>query len=130
MKSTTKLATICTLLTVWFFGCSNNKYQNLSAEEFSKAITEPNTIIVDVRTPEEYNEGHIAGAKNIDVKSCTFIDKAEETIGKTQTIAVYCRSGKRSANAASILAEHGYKKIINLKGGIIEWQEAQKAVEK
>lgn len=127
-----KLKTIILLLltTIGLNSCSQEKYQDAETNTFAQIIADTNTIILDVRTPEEFNSGHIAGAKNIDVKSCTFIDNATQTLNQNKTIAVYCRSGKRSANAAAILSQHGFTKIVNLKGGIIEWQNAGKPIEK
>ena len=79
--------------------------------------------MVDVRTEDEYNEGHLSfdGVKNIDMKQPDFINRAEEELDKGKTVAVYCRSGRRSADAARQLAECGFK-VIDLKGGILEWQ--------
>ena len=65
---------------------------------------------------------HIAGALNINVQSDDFQQVAEKELSKDSTILVYCRSGRRSMNAAEILTKLGYK-VVNLKGGIIEWRE-------
>jgi rhodanese-related sulfurtransferase len=76
-------------------------------------------IILDVRTPEEYEEGHIEGAILIPDNEITA--KAEELLSdKNATILVYCRSGRRSALAAQALSELGYNKIYDF-GGIIDW---------
>lgn len=73
----------------------------------------------DVRTPQEYAEGHIDGALNINLQSDDFQKMAEKDLSKDATILVYCRSGRRSMDAAEILTKLGYK-VVNLKGGIIE----------
>jgi carboxyl-terminal processing protease len=83
-------------------------------------------VLVDVRTPAEYKEGHLKGAINIDVKdSLTFMNKAKEMLPKDKTVMVYCRSGRRSADAAGKLAAEGYF-VFNLEGGIVAWKEAGK----
>ena len=89
---------------------------------FQKDLQSDEPQLVDVRTPKEYSESHIIGAVNIDVQSDDFKDKALSTLVKNNPVYVYCRSGKRSLQAAEILAREGYK-VINLNGGIIEWTD-------
>ena len=101
---------------------SNDNITSVSAPEFDKEIKANSVQLLDVRTPQEYAEGHIAGALNINVQSDDFQQVAEKELSKDSTILVYCRSGRRSMNAAEILTKLGYK-VVNLKGGIIEWRE-------
>lgn len=112
--------TICAMQTS---GCTHNdNIVSVSAQEFEKEIN-PDTIqLLDVRTPKEYAEGHIDGALNINVQSDDFKEFAQRKLSKDSTVLVYCRSGRRSLDAAEILTNLGYK-VINLKGGIIEWKE-------
>lgn len=115
---------IMTMLATQISGCnSNDNITSVSAADFDKEINENNVQLVDVRTPKEYAEGHIAGAMNINVQSDYFQIKAENELSKDSTILVYCRSGRRSMDAAKILAKLGYK-VVNLEGGIIEWKES------
>ena len=107
-------------------GDSPQNYENTDPEGFAKLIAEPDVVILDVRTAEEFNEGHIENALNIDVKQSDFMQKAKATLSKEKRIAVYCRSGKRSANAATELGAEGYK-VVNLYGGILAWKEAGKS---
>lgn len=86
-----------------------------SAAADSQAVT-----LVDVRTAEEYAEGHIPDALNIDVLQDDFTQKATARLPKERRVAVYCRSGKRSLKAAALLVKAGYK-VVNLKGGWLEW---------
>ena len=80
---------------------------------------ESNYIILDVRTPEEYNEGHIPNA--ILIPDYEIKEKAESVLlDKNQLILVYCRSGRRSKNAANNLVSLGYTNIKEF-GGIIDW---------
>ncbi len=76
--------------------------------------------LLDVRTPEEYAGGHIAGAENIDLKAADFAERIKDI---HDTVAVYCHSGRRSLVAASQLAAQGCV-IYNLDGGILAWQQA------
>lgn len=102
-------------------GCNNNDIASVSAPEFEQQIKANSVHLLDVRTPEEYAEGHIAGAVNIDVQSDDFQQLAEKELSKDSTILVYCRSGRRSLDAAEILTRLGYR-VVNLKGGILDWQ--------
>ena len=102
------------------FSCSKNKYTSISAQEAKMLMdTESNYIILDVRTVDEYNDGHIPNATlipNEEIKQ-----KAESILqDKNQLILVYCRSGRRSKQAASVLASLGYTNIKEF-GGIIDW---------
>ena len=95
-------------------------YVNITAEEAKQIMdTEEGYIILDARTQEEYDEGHIPGAIVISHEEIT--EKAEEMLtDKNQLILVYCRSGRRSKIAAEALAELGYTNIKEF-GGIIDW---------
>ena len=99
----------------------NKGYKSLSADDYEKTI--------DVRTAEEFANGHIRGAINIDVQKSDFEQKAAATLPKSKTIAVNCRSGKRSKNAAAILTKNGYQ-VIELDSGFIGWQAAGKEIVK
>ena len=76
---------------------------------------------------KEFAEGHIKGAILIDQFQNDFVELAQAKLPKDKTIAIYCRSGRRSANTAGKLADVGYK-CVNLKGGIIAWKEANMPV--
>ena len=95
-------------------------YVNITAEEAKRIMdNEEGYIILDVRTQEEYNEGHIPGATQISHEEIA--EKAEKVLtDKDQLILVYCRSGRRSKLAAEALVELGYTNIKEF-GGIIDW---------
>lgn len=95
-------------------------YMNITAAEAKEIMdSQEGYIILDVRTQEEYDEGHIPGA--ILIPNTEIEDRAEEVLtDKDQLILVYCRSGRRSKLAAEILAELGYTNIREF-GGIIDW---------
>ena len=104
-------------------GCiRNDNIVTVSAPEFEKEIKNDSVQLLDVRTPEEYAEGHIEGAININVQTDEFQPMAEKELSKDSTILVYCRSGRRSMDAAELLTKLGYK-VVNLKGGIIGWED-------
>jgi len=97
-------------------------YQDLNAKQFYEMMQkEKNIIILDVRTPQEYQEGHISNAINIPVQILgQQLDKLKNF--KDKKILVYCRSGHRSAIASQILDRAGFKNVYNLKGGLFEWK--------
>ena len=133
MSITMKYIKIMGILTLLcgLFGCKtqNNKFLSLSVDEYEKVITDTEVVRLDVRTAEEYAEGHIEGTLNIDVLKSDFKSKAKATIPKDKTIAVNCRSGKRSKNAAHILSKLGYK-VIELDTGYNGWKDAGKPIVK
>lgn len=100
---------------------------NIDVKEFAELIADSNVVILDVRKADEFAEGHIKGAILIDQFQSDFVEQAQAKLPKEKTIAVYCRSGRRSANAAGKLADVGYK-CVNLKGGILAWKEANMPV--
>ena len=103
-------------------------YKNLSTHRFEKKIQDDQIQLVDVRTPEEYAEGHIPGSINIDVKAEErFPILVDSLLNPNQKVAVYCRSGRRSRNAAKILTDKGFK-VYNLDKGILNWKEKGREV--
>lgn len=94
----------------------------MKAKEFEVAIQSPEVYLVDVRKPDEFAGGHIAGAHNLDVMNPNFESEAINVLPKDKTIAVYCGTGRRSAMAAEKLEKEGFK-IINLDGGLTEWKD-------
>jgi rhodanese-related sulfurtransferase len=107
--------------------CGQDNFENTDVQGFAELVADTNVVVLDVRTVAEFAEGHIDGAILIDQGQSDFVEKAKSALPTDKKIAVYCRSGRRSANAASRLADIGYK-CVNLKGGIIAWKEAGKAV--
>jgi L-ascorbate metabolism protein UlaG (beta-lactamase superfamily)/rhodanese-related sulfurtransferase len=107
--------------------CGQGNYESADVKAFAELIATPDVVVLDVRAADEFAEGHIEGAINIDQGKDDFIQKVKATLPTSKTIAVYCRSGRRSANASGRLAAEGYK-CINLKGGITAWQDAKMPV--
>jgi rhodanese-related sulfurtransferase len=114
-------------------GGNNNNPQlpppfiTVGVEEFQNLIADPAVQLLDVREQDEYDNGHIAGAKLVDVNGSDFLDKALAVLDPARPVAVYCRSGRRSARAASLLADKGFS-VTNLDGGVLAWQDAGKAL--
>lgn len=116
-----KFLTLITLLFAFVLsGCSQQQdFVSQGNEDFAKTISKKSTQLVDVRTPQEYEAGHIPGALNIDVRSADF-DTQVAKLNKKKPVAVYCRSGVRSRIAASKLAGMGFT-VYNLDKGINGW---------
>ncbi len=106
-----------------------NTYSTVGVDEFQTLIADPGMQLLDVRTQEEFDEGHIAGAILVDVNDSAFVDKAMAVLDTQRQVAVYCRSGRRSALAANQLAAKGMT-VTNLDGGIIAWQDSGKTLVK
>ncbi len=107
--------------------CGQQNFENMEVKEFAELITDSNVVILDVRKADEFAEGHIKGAILIDQFQSDFVEQAQAKLPIDKTIAIYCRSGRRSSNAAGKLTDVGYK-CVNLKGGIIAWKDAGKPV--
>jgi len=90
---------------------------------FAKKIAESDVVVLDVRTPEEFNSGHIPNAINIDIYS-DYFNSDIAALDKSKSYAVYCRSGKRSVDASSEMDLIGFESTYNLTGGIIEWVDS------
>ena len=104
-------------------------YEDVDVKEFAELIADSSVVVLDVRTAEEFAEGHIERAVNIDIKEEGFLAKAKTTLSTDRMIAVYCRSGRRSADACDKLSAEGFK-VVNLKGGILAWIDEKMPVSK
>ena len=124
---------VCALLVLLtFFNCKNNSSQGIeliTAAEMKEISKIEGIQLVDVRTPNEYNEGHLPNALNID-----FLDKNFEIniqqLDKTKPVIVYCQRGSRSAKCASQLIANGFVKIYDLDNGFSKWKSSGLEVEK
>ncbi len=95
---------------------------NLLQEDWvSQLEADENSIILDVRTEDEWNEGIIPEALNIDIHGGQEFINEIETLDKTKNYYVYCRSGARSAKACEIMNELGFENTFNLSGGFLGW---------
>ena len=82
----------------------------------------PEFVVLDVRTPEEYRDGHLEGAVMIDFRSNKFKEELQ-TLDRGKTYLVYCRTGRRSGSAVPMMEEMGFRKIYHLSDGIKGWKE-------
>lgn len=121
MKKLYVLILAALMLTGCTFGSKTAAYRQVSSAEAAAMMeTEKNYVIVDVRTPEEFAEGHIPGAVNVPNERIGN-SGISELPDKSQLILVYCRSGNRSKQAAEKLAAQGYRNVVEF-GGIQNWQ--------
>lgn len=97
--------------------------KELSQEEWKEQLKkDENAVVLDVRTEEEVEEGFIPSSNNIDIyKGQEFVEEVEK-LDKNKNYYIYCRSGKRSAQACTILDQMGFQNTYNLKGGLLEWK--------
>ena len=86
-------------------------------------------VVIDVRTPEEYADGHLAGAVNVNFKNENFKEELAK-LDRDKTYVMHCRSGGRSTAAKPAFTELGFKYIYHLDGGYLAWEEAGQAIEK
>jgi rhodanese-related sulfurtransferase len=118
-------------------GCALNKIDNQTQETPTQILNtinpeqaftliqdnknNPDFVILDVRTPEEFADGYIENAINLDFYSEVFRDELDK-LDKDETYLIYCRSGNRSGRTLPIMEELGFRKVHNMHGGIVEWQ--------
>lgn len=117
------------LITVFFAACTNaqnteTESTSLAPKAFSEKIKEtPNAQVLDVRTPGEYEKGHLENAFNVNWNGDNFLQKAE-ALDKNKPVFVYCLSGGRSAAAANELRRNGFEKVYEMDGGMMQWRAA------
>ena len=101
----------------------------VSPAQVAQQIKDPKTapFLLDVRTPEEFAEGHVPGAKNIPVAE---IEARAAEVPKDRPVVVYCRSGARVKRANAILRERGWTNLVEMEGSMLAWDAAQLPVEK
>jgi rhodanese-related sulfurtransferase len=103
--------------------------KRVDVEEFDKLRANKNNVVLDVRTPKEFKEGHIPGAVNMDVRADDFGERIAK-LDKDKTYLVHCAAGVRSANACKKLEGAGFKQLYDLAPGFRGWEKAGKPVEK
>jgi len=129
MKHTTNFF-LTTFISLLIFSCSAQTKTSLSADEFEKAISTKDSVqVLDVRTPAEYNSGHIANALQADWNDPAEFNRRVAFVDKNKPVYVYCLAGGRSAAAATQLRQAGYENVYELKGGMNAWKAANKSVQ-
>lgn len=120
------------VIALGFNSCNNttkeSKITVITPDEVYDAVKNTDRQLIDVRTTEEYAEGHVAKSKNICVTEDDFEEKASK-LNRNEPVYVYCRSGKRSAKAAQILKGMGFTEIYDMDGGILNWEKQGLQVE-
>jgi rhodanese-related sulfurtransferase len=119
-----KFFPILALLTLTLWSCASSaqsSFKNAPIAELSNMKEEKKAIVIDVRTPAEWQQGVISGADLfIDYNSPAFKQQLAK-LDKSKTYIVYCRSGGRSAGASQVMVDSGFKNVINMQGGITSW---------
>ncbi len=118
---------------LWILACGWSPLvwaqKNLRADEFDKKLnTTTQAQVLDVRTPEEYSEGRLKNANNIDIQDAQF-EKNIQKLDKNKPVFVYCLAGGRSTKAMDILLKQGFREVYNLDGGYMKWSLAGKPTE-
>ncbi len=107
---------------------STDSAKVISVEKFEKMAKKQKNTVIDIRTPEEVQEGQLEGALNIDFLDNSFATEIDK-LDKNKPYLLYCRTGKRTAKAGAQMKAAGFKKIYMLDGGITKWQEQGKPIE-
>ncbi|REE80713.1 rhodanese-related sulfurtransferase [Lutibacter oceani] len=127
MKATLKLSLLI-FISILNINC-NNKQSSKSDAQLGKIIQistaefkekSINQTIIDIRTPQEYKQGYIEGAVNINYFDSSFLDQVSK-FDKSKPIFIYCRSGNRTSSASKKLLKLGFTEVYDLQGGIISW---------
>ncbi|WP_350289223.1 rhodanese-like domain-containing protein [uncultured Croceitalea sp.] len=112
------------ILSMFLFACQTNKGQTIkivNKEAIKADVIGKQTQLIDVRTAEEYESGHIDNAVNYNIiNRDTFLIQVQK-LDKNQPVYLYCKMGGRSNRAANLLKEQGFKKIYDYSGGYNDW---------
>ena len=106
---------------------TQEKVELINANQL-KELQSEGIIVVDIRTPGEYLDGHIPNVPNVDFRGVDFLEKMTK-YDKTQPIIIHCASGGRSQNAASKLLENGFVKVYDYSGGFSDWKSKGEQIE-
>lgn len=128
---TTALKLILITLQLVVIGSCNSNAQNstIPVDEFEKGIAQKDIQLLDVRTAEEYQSGHLQNALQANWNNIAEFQERVAALDKTKPVYIYCLSGGRSNAAMDWLGEHGFTKVYNMKGGINAWKQANKAIQ-
>lgn len=122
------LAALC-LVPFAILAADKEKVTHVNAEQAAKLIQEGKVNVLDVRTADEFKEGHIKDAKNADILSKDFESQVQK-LDKTKPVLVHCQAGGRSTRSLPRLEKLGFAEIYHLDGGMNDWQKAGKPVVK
>lgn len=106
------------------------KVKHVSAVQAAEYIKKnPDTVVLDVRSPAEFANGHIKGSINIDFKAASFADDLKK-LDRTKTYLVHCQAGGRSTSSLDTFKKLGFQQILHLDGGMMDWGKEQLPIEK
>jgi phage shock protein E len=112
-------------------GCSGGgaaAVTTIGADQLVQVASQPGVVVLDVRTPEEFAEGHLPDAVNIDISDPTFTQQID-ALPRDASYVVYCRSGNRSAQAAALMADAGFTDVYDVDAGLATLAEAGVALQ-
>jgi rhodanese-related sulfurtransferase len=101
----------------------------LTADQFEKAISSGDAVVIDLRRPDEFSKGHIKGAVNANWQNLPEFSKKTELLEKAKPVYIYCQAGVRSEKASEWMRKNGFKHVSGLEGGIQAWKNSGKPVE-
>jgi len=123
MKKYTSLAIGILIVSCVFSPKKQATMNELAPSEWAELQSQtPESVILDVRTEEEFESGFIAGAKNLDIRGGGAFLSSIEELDKSKTYFVYCRSGARSGQACQLMEQMGFENVYNLEGGVLAWE--------
>jgi rhodanese-related sulfurtransferase len=116
---------LAVLVTACSSGSDTETIELVSPEQAAQVIEDDpaGLVILDIRTPEEYDEARIDGAVNIDYYDTDFVDQLD-TLDKDRPYVMYCRSGNRSSDAITTMKDLGFSEVYEIDGGIVNWAES------
>jgi rhodanese-related sulfurtransferase len=119
MRARTAAVVVSVVALVGLAGCSSDTVAvtDIGAQQLIEVAESGEVVVLDVRTPQEYAEGHVPGALNIDIASPTFAEQIA-ALPTDETYVVYCRSGNRSAQAAEQMVQAGFTDVYNVDAGL------------
>jgi len=131
MTTMKRLSSLAFALLLASVACTQAQQDSiLPVADFEKQVAATKEkVVLDVRTPDEYNRGHLPDAKLMNVNDGNFKQQLS-TLQKDKPVYVYCAAGVRSNKAAKIMRQEGFTQVFELKGGLQAWQAAGKPVTK
>lgn len=128
MRFTTSFSFLL-LFVLGFVSCSQQtETGQLNPAVFAEKMKTTGVVVLDVRTIDEFNSGHIEGAKQLDYYETDSFNASIDALDKNVTYLLYCRSGGRSGTTYDMMVQKGFKNVYNLEGGMLAWQKANMPV--
>jgi rhodanese-related sulfurtransferase len=128
MRITTSFSFLL-LFVLGFVSCSQQtETGQLTPAVFAEKMKTAGVVVLDVRTIDEFNSGHIEGAKQLDYYETDSFNASIDALDKDVTYLLYCRSGGRSGTTYDMMVQKGFKNVYNLEGGMLAWQKANMPV--